>query len=154
VRAWRIEQNQHIPTATTGEGARILGGRWNSPLRPMVYASTLLSLSVLEILVHAKTSAQRKSPRSKVALDIPDRLIEVLPDGKLPRDFSPHTPFEVSQKLGDTWMAEGRTPVLVVPSAIIPEEHCVLLNPLHPAYRECKWGKFASIELDTRLWSV
>jgi RES domain-containing protein len=120
----------------------------------MVYASTHLSLSVLEILVHAKTSAQRRSPRSKVALEIPDRLIEVLPEGRLPANFSPHTPFELSQKLGDAWIHEGRTPVLVVPSAIIPEENCVLLNPLHPEYRECSWGKFQPIELDTRLWSV
>ena len=80
--------------------------------------------------------------------------MEILPAGRLPHDFSPHTPFDLSQKIGNDWIEEKRTPALVVPSAIVPEEHCVLLNPLHPAYSECRWGTFQSIELDTRLWTV
>ena len=35
-----------------GEGARLWGGRWNEPGRPVVYASSTLSLAALEYLVH------------------------------------------------------------------------------------------------------
>ena len=34
---------------------------------------------------------------------------------------------------GDEWLTAARTPVLVVPSAIVPEETNVLVNPAHPA---------------------
>ncbi|MBI5171468.1 MAG: RES domain-containing protein [Candidatus Melainabacteria bacterium] len=35
-----------------GEGARLFGGRWNSPGLPAIYTSSHLSLAALELLVH------------------------------------------------------------------------------------------------------
>ena len=34
--------------------------------------------------------------------------------------------------VGDAWLANGRSALLRVPSAIMPDVHNVLLNPLHP----------------------
>ena len=31
LRAWRIVKSKHVASAFDGEGARIIGGRWNSP---------------------------------------------------------------------------------------------------------------------------
>lgn len=154
MKAWRIDKDQYISSVPAGEGPRLVGGRWNSPGLPAVYAASHLSLSILEILVHAKTSEQRRVRRSRAELDIPEELIEVLGGGKLPADFSPRTGYGVSQALGDEWLKSQRTPVLVVPSALVPEEQCVLLNPLHSSYAKCRWGGFVSIEIDSRLWAV
>jgi RES domain-containing protein len=38
-----------------------------------------------------------------------------------------------SRKAGDRWVASRRSPLLAVPSVIVPDECNVLINPLHPA---------------------
>jgi RES domain-containing protein len=154
VKAWRIERDPYLDLAMTGEGARRVGGRWNSAGRPAVYAASHLSLSILEIVVHARTESQRALKRSKAELDLPDGLVERLSAAAVPKDFSPRTAYAATQALGDRWLESLRTPILVVPSSIVPEEQFVILNPLHPAYPRCRWGKFVSIELDSRLWSA
>ena len=52
LRAWRIVKERHSKAAFDGEGARLYGGRWNSPGVPMVYLAENRSLALLEILVH------------------------------------------------------------------------------------------------------
>lgn len=38
----------------------------------------------------------------------------------------------VSIRWGDDWLAAGTALVAEVPSVVVPEEYCVLLNPAHP----------------------
>jgi RES domain-containing protein len=45
--------------------------------------------------------------------------------------LAPPTPL---QALGDAWWEARRSVAWVVPSALVPEEPNVLLNPLHPDY--------------------
>jgi RES domain-containing protein len=37
-----------------------------------------------------------------------------------------------SRTLGDEWLSRNQTPLLEVPSAILPETMNILLNPTHP----------------------
>ena len=37
VQFWRVEKEIFAATARTGEGARLSGGRWNSPGMPAIY---------------------------------------------------------------------------------------------------------------------
>jgi RES domain-containing protein len=119
----------------------------------MVYAAEHLSLSILEILVHARSAEQRQAPRSKATIDIPDQLIAAV-DTRTLKNFSFRTPNEMTQTLGDAWLRSLRSPALRVPSAVISTESCILLNPLHPDYEKCVWSGFTSVELDPRLWAV
>ena len=50
--AWRITKQKHAKSAFSGEGARIYGGRWNSPGTPIIYTAQSQALAVLEVLVH------------------------------------------------------------------------------------------------------
>lgn len=152
--AWRIDKARRTATAKTGEGARIAGGRWNSAGLPVVYTSEHLSLAVLEILVHAPNSAARQVARGRSAIVIPDQLLEVVHRKMVPKDFGPLTPLGVTQAIGDDWLQSNRSAALVVPSAIIPLEHNILLNPLHPDFARITWSKFEVIHLDARLWTV
>lgn len=107
-----------------GEGARLFGGRWNSPGRPLVYTSEHVSLCVLEQLVHLDPDLIPDN-WVVVTIEIPDHCSsETL--AKLPAKE------EDIRKFGDKWLFEKRSLYLRVPSYVIRKEHNVLLNPLHP----------------------
>ena len=68
------------------------------------------------------------------AIEIPDALAqEQVSPHKLPNGWTRQE--SATRALGNEWLAAVRTPVLVVPSAVIPEETNVLVNPAHPATR-------------------
>jgi RES domain-containing protein len=52
MRFWRICQRRYATEATTGEGARLYGGRWNSRGLRVVYASSSLALAAVETFVN------------------------------------------------------------------------------------------------------
>jgi RES domain-containing protein len=140
MQAWRLCR---APFADlSGDGARIYGGRWNSAGRPLVYAADTAALAVLEVRVH---------------LDIPPDLI---PDdyvlvgvdlGSLPVEPLPTLPTD-PRKFGDAWLREQRTPILQVPSFIVPESSNLLLNPAHPLAGRARITHKRPFAFDRRLW--
>lgn len=133
-----------------GEGARLLGGRWNSPGVAVVYTSGNLSLAVLETLVHADSLAAIIG-RVVFPVTIPTALIREIPPTDLPRDWqSPVAPEQLRQ-LGDTWVTAAETPVLRVPSAVIPTESNYLINPYHPQFLKVLIGAREPLPIDPRL---
>ena len=72
ISASRICKTRHLATALSGEGARLNGGRWNSPGLPAVYTSSSLSLATLEVLVHLEDPELLANLFSWFPLEIPD----------------------------------------------------------------------------------
>ena len=72
---WRIatQTSTYAATDLSGTGARLTGGRWNSPGRAVVYTSTSMSLAVLETVVHLKASSFPFA-RYLVRLEVPHSL--------------------------------------------------------------------------------
>lgn len=64
VEAYRLVAPKWAASALNGEGARLYGGRWNSPGRAMVSLSTSRALAALELLVHLTTPLSRRIPRT------------------------------------------------------------------------------------------
>ena len=133
-----------------GEGARLAGGRWNSPGRPAVYASSRLSLAALELLVHTDVPLV---PPDLVAfeIEIPDALdVESVALTDLPKDW--RQPWHLAcRAIGDTWLAEERTAVLRVPSAVVPEEPNYIINPRHRAAKGIQVVGRRRFAFDARL---
>lgn len=130
MRVFRLGKAAHARSVMDGEGARLWGGRWNPPGLPVVYTSESLALAVLEQLVHADL-ADLPDDLVATTLEIPDALpVATLDD--LPARWRDHpAPSEV-QALGAAWLEAEETPVLRVPSAVLPREHNRLINPRHP----------------------
>lgn len=61
---------------------------------------------------------------------------------------------EDPRAFGDRWLADGRTPVLEVPSAIVPESANYLLNPAHPAAVGGRIVGGRRFAFDPRLWGA
>lgn len=131
MRAFRIVKKRHALTAFSGDGARAYGGRWNLPGIPMVYAAHTRALAALESLAHFG-GAERRMAFVTFEIEIPDKLAIRLEPAALPRDWRADEPSGSTQALGSDWQRSGRSVALVVPSVLVPQESCVLLNPEHP----------------------
>jgi len=58
---------------------------------------------------------------------------------------------EALADLGTRWAHEQKTPVLAVPSAVIPQELNYLLNPLHSRFKRIRVGNPEAFRFDPRL---
>jgi RES domain-containing protein len=56
------------------------------------------------------------------------------------------------QALGDEWLNSGRTSILAVPSAIVPQELNYLINPQHPEFDRLIIQQAQSFNFDNRMW--
>jgi RES domain-containing protein len=131
MQAFRIVKKRHVLTAFSGDGARAYGGRWNFPGIPMVYAAHTRALAALESLAHY-AGAERRMSFVTFEIGIPDRLALRVEAAELPRDWRSDEPSASTQALGSEWQRSARSAALVVPSVLVPQEYCVLLNPVHP----------------------
>lgn len=134
--AWRIATDTPAYEAhdLTGAGAALTGGRWNEKSAALTYAAETRSLACLETIIHLAAGGLPLN-RYLVEISIPEALwaaarretAETLPVGW---DATPAG--RVSIALGTQWLKTRQTAVLFVPSAIVPEEFCILINPTHP----------------------
>ncbi|MCI4679842.1 RES family NAD+ phosphorylase [Rhodoblastus acidophilus] len=136
---WRICRRPHADLA--GAGARLVGGRWNNPGRPMLYMAATPELAALEVRVHLDLPPELiPDDYVLMSVDLDGLTIEEVPD--LPADPA---------EFGDRWLAGRRTPILRVPSFIVPESSNLLVNPLHPD----GGGRMRTVRdfsFDRRLW--
>jgi RES domain-containing protein len=128
---WRIAVDAPTYAAAdlSGQGAKITGGRWNSPGTPLTYCASTIALATLETVVYMGSGSMPFN-RFLVRIDIPDAVwaarivLDPLPVGwdAVPASLT-------SRKTGEAWVAARSSALLLVPSVIVPDEFCVLINP-------------------------
>ena len=153
--AFRVCPAAHAATgreALSGIGSRLFGGRWNSKGIAAAYGSATLSLAALEFLVHADVRFLRSVALVNCDAAWPESLeVEVLAARSLPGRWR-NTPAPAAlAAFGDTWVRERRSAILLVPSAMVPSENDVLINPGHPDARRITYGSPARFSYDPRL---
>jgi RES domain-containing protein len=152
IRAYRLCKNRHVASAFTGEGARLNGGRWNSPGRAVVYASCSLSLATLEVLVHLEDPAVFARLFSWTTVEIPEDAIETVHASALAIGWDDDETQSISRAVGDAWLRSARSAALAVPSVVTPGEWNYLLNPTHSRFAEIRIGLFQPFRPDRRLY--
>jgi RES domain-containing protein len=151
--AFRLCKTKFLATAFSGEGARLYGGRWNSPGLAVVYTSSSLSLATLEVLVHLEDPEAFARFFSWVSLEIPDDSMERIDPAQLPSGWLADETNFSSQSIGDGWLRSMRSAVLAVPSVVTPGEWNYLLNPAHSRFTEIRIGEARPFQPDPRLIS-
>jgi RES domain-containing protein len=147
---WRIVKSRHASTAFDGEGARLYGGRWNSPGTRMVYTASSVSLAVLEVLVYLD-KASLLSSYSLISARFDDALVECLERSKLPDGWRAFPAPPELQEIGDEWVKSRGSSVLEVPSAVVERESNYLINPAHPDFASIGVGEPEPFTFDERL---
>jgi len=147
MRVFRICRSDRVQF--DGEGARIAGGRWNLPGLQMVYTAQSESLAILEMLVHL---SERQIPVNHVCVpaEVPDNLIQPLPDQALPPGWRMDS--AATAQIGSRWIRGGTAAVLRVPSVVVPREWNYLISPIHPGSSTIEVQDHLPIEFDPRLW--
>ena len=115
----------------------------------MVYTAGHLSLAALELLVHVDSDIPLPAYEA-VEIEIPDTIlpetIRSLPDG-----WYEMIPPADCKRVGDEWIESGRSLLLELPSAVVPEEFNYLLNPTHPEMEHVRISRRRPFSLDERL---
>ncbi len=140
MRVWRVCRRPFADLS--GEGARLYGGRWNSPGRPMVYAAESAALAVLEVRVHLDLDW-------RVLPD--DYVLMAIETGDLVAETLAETPAD-PRAAGDAWLASGRSALLRAPSFIVPESANLLINPAHRDAARLAVASIRPFAFDARLW--
>lgn len=150
MRIYRIGDERH--PLWDGMGAALVGGRWNSSGRPVLYGSLSYACAMLEILAHAGIGRIPASHRF-IVVDVPDGVsVESHDAAALP----PHWDADGStsaRAFGDLWLAEARSAVLIVPSVVARLDWNVLVNPLHPDAANLSVSSPEPVAWDQRLFT-
>jgi RES domain-containing protein len=148
--AWRIVKARYGAVAFDGEGARLHGGRWNSPGVPLVYTSESPALAALELLLGLSDSTALGG-FVLLSVEIPDGAIVDLETARLPPSWKSFpAPPELAQ-LGDTWAKTRASLALRVPTVVVPYQSNILLNPLHDDFSSLRFGEPEPFAFDERL---
>jgi len=142
---WRLASGRYPPL--NGEGARLVGGRWNSSGYAAVYTSESLALCLAESLVHITGPLPRTYLSFKIY--VPDDAIEILDISSLESRWEDNLVY--TRRLGDEWLNSRRSLALAVPSIMLPESTNIILNPLHPRAAELSVVAQRPFKFDARL---
>lgn len=147
---WRLTKKRYAQL--DGEGVRLYGSRWNSIGRPVVYTASSLSLALLEQLVRIDPD-EIPNDFVSVKIEIPDNTsMDTISLASFPKNWQrSDNPLWFREK-GDNWLDKQETAILIVPSAIVPEEKNILINPLHPGMKKIKIVEITPFIFDERLF--
>ena len=150
IHAWRLVSEARADDAFSGDGARLFGGRWNPQGLRATYLSATRSLAALEVLVH-QTERVPSGRFLFFEVRFPERLVETISSDDLEADWRKYPPRNSTVALGGGWLKARSSPVLRVPSIMIPEESNYLLNPEHPRAEEIETGNPRTFTFDPRF---
>lgn len=134
--------------------AAALRGRWNTSGKKVIYCAESIPLAFLENMVRRQGAGFNDDFKIMI-IEIPDNLkitvinVPDLADGW--RDFEDYSK---CQPFGDQWYEEGKTTVLKVPSAVLPDCSNYLLNTVHADFRRIQLIETTNLIPDPRIEDI
>ncbi len=126
-------------------------GRWNKSGEKVIYASSSRSLACLENLVHRRALTDVSTFRTMV-IYVPDHLpVAHINLKDLPETWNQSAVYHDCQLLGSEWYQAEKSPLLKVPSAVIPDEFNFVLNTTHSEFNKIKIVDILPFYFDGRL---
>jgi len=148
---YRLAAKEYI-NDLSGTGARLYGGRWNPVGSPGIYTSEHISLALVEKYVHAK-SKENMERIALVRIEIDENKVPVFhAEEKLLKKMW-YEDILYSQWIGEQILSDLSIAAFSVPSAIIPTERNIILNPAAEKFHLIKFSEPADFITDFRLLS-
>ena len=150
MQAWRIAKRA-FALDRQGIGARLAGGRWNSPGVAAVYAGLTPEIAAMEKLVHTGDVLPQDLVLARIELPDDPELYQHYTVNGLPAGWDALPSSSAAIVLGDQFLLAASHLGLIVPSAVMPEASNIILNPNHPAFAVVTINVVRSFEFDSRL---
>ena len=131
MKLWRLYRRAH-GQGLDGAGGRYAAGRWHLLGTPVVYFGAGAAIVVLEKLAHLNPDtlpADLMLGLFEAEVSVGDVWPEESARSRELEDI------DLTRAAGQEWLQSGRSCVLRVPSIVVPEEHNLVMNPLHAEAR-------------------
>lgn len=148
--AWRVGKERHS-LDLSGAGAAIAGGRWNDIDVPALYLGANASICCLEAFVNASGPPTVQMKLTEIELpDDPDLYLEPT---DLPEGWNARPADRPSMAFGTQWLKSCSHLGLIVPSAVVPIERNLIINPRHPAASRIRVVAIHDFVYDPRMFA-
>lgn len=149
MKVYRIALTQYCDSS--GEGAKLYGGRWNLPGNPAIYAGSSIAVSLLERLTIDPElfSSERHILYSVMEITIPDHLIFISEMSDLPSNWNEIPAIRAAQEYGTSLLKSGIL-FFAVPSVADPNSLNFVINPLSENFSLIE-SKVYPLDLDKRI---
>jgi RES domain-containing protein len=147
---WRISNHGTLD----GRGGLYASARWHNQGHAVVYLATSPAGAFVEVLVHLELNPQHlPASYGMLKAEAPNGTAPArITLESLPTDW--RNDYAATRNLGDRWLTEGKSALLEVPSAILPETVNLLLNPRHPDARRVSVLWHQPFPYDRRFFKV
>lgn len=126
-------------------------GRWNGEGRKVIYTAESIPLAFLENMIRRKGVGFNQDFKTMI-IEIPDTLaITEVNAASLPAGWRNFTDYMHCQAIGNKWYDKGDTPVLKVPSAMLPDNFNYVINATHPDFKKIALLKTTDLVPDERI---
>lgn len=151
MQAWRIAKRAYA-LDRQGTGARLTGGRWNSPGVAAIYVGLTPEIAAMEKLVHTSDMLPQDLVLAEIELPSDDGLYRRCAVDDLPEGWDALPSSTAAIAIGDEFLLAAAHLGLIVPSAVMPEAFNIVLNPNHPKFDAAVTIRIVrSFEFDSRL---
>ena len=148
MRFYRIADSRHSPES--GEGARLHGGRWNSPGRAVIYACETQTGAILEKLVH--TNGRMPKHQVCVIFEAPDSLKVASLEAKSMPGWATRT-WSRAARRAMPGSRRHRLPYCACRASSSTPSATYSINPEHPDFRRIKVAGTEPVRWDERLFT-
>ncbi len=150
MQVWRICKQKHLDSAFSGMGG-LHAARWTPQGLLVVYTAESLALASLEVFVHTQSD---RIPLVAIRAFLPINIgVSAVDVSSLPENWQSMAAYPVLQAIDKQWLQKQDSPVLKVPSSIIPVEFNYLLNPQHPDL-QLSLEPPMKFKFDNRTWKI
>lgn len=131
-----------------------LAGRWNGAGRKVLYTAESIPLAFMENMIRRKGTGFNDGFHTMV-IEVPDDFgITIVHADNLSAGWRNYKDYAVCQAIGNAWFDEVRTPVLRVPSAVLPDANNYVLNTLHLDFKRVRHLKSIPLLPDERIEAI
>lgn len=142
---WRISNYENLE----GIGGLYSEGRWHRRGLKVVYLAEHPALALLEVMVHLEIDHEDLPDSYKMLkIRVPEHD-DYVSECSLPENWKHDE--NTTQAIGVKWLEHASSPLLRVPSVILPESINFILNPMHPSSADITIVDVIDFPFDERL---
>lgn len=131
-----------------------ISGRWNGDGRKVIYTAESIPLAFLENMIRRKGVGFNDDYKI-MFIDIPDSLgITLVNAVDLQTGWRDFRDYSKCQSIGNAWYDKAETPVLKVPSAVLPANFNYVINTTHPDYKKITLAGTTELMPDERIEKI